>query len=82
MWVIGVVFFGVLAKLPNWKIVTYITLFTSLLSWLIFPVFYGDVLDGEPLGVGLVLLRNLGLIFILVYANMQLIRLGKKRVSA
>lgn len=81
MWVVSVVFFGVLAKIPNWKMVTYITLATSLLSWLIFPVFYGDLLDGKPLGVGLIVLRNLGLIAILVYANMQLFRLGKKQTT-
>lgn len=81
MWVVSVVFFGVLAKLSNWKMVTYITLITSFLSWLIFPVFYGDLLDGKPLGVGLIVFRNLGLIVILVYANMQLIRMARKKTT-
>lgn len=78
LWLVGVAFFGVLATIPKWKMVTVITLITSALSWLIFPVFYGSLLDGAPLGVGLLVVRNLGVIAILVYANMQLIKLGKK----
>jgi len=78
LWLVGVAFFGVLASTPKWKMVSVITLITSGLSWLIFPVFYGSLLDGAPLGVGLLVLRNLGVIGILVYANMQLIKLGNK----
>lgn len=78
LWVVGAAFFGVLAAIPKWKMVSVITLVTSALSWLIFPVFYGSLLDGAPLGVGLLILRNLGIIAILVYANMQLIKLGNR----
>jgi len=78
LWLVGVAFFGVLASTPKWKMVSVITLITSGLSWLIFPVFYGSLLDGAPLGVGLLVLRNLGVIGILVYANLQLIKLGNK----
>ena len=79
LWLVAVAFFGVLAKTPKWRLVTVITLITSALSWLIFPVFYGSLLDGAPLGVGLLVLRNLGVIAVLVYANLQLINLGKKQ---
>lgn len=79
LWLVAVAFFGVLAKTPKWRLVTVITVITSALSWLIFPVFYGSLLDGAPLGVGLLVLRNLGVIAVLVYANLQLINLGKKQ---
>lgn len=79
LWVVGAAFFGILAKTAHWKMVTWITVITSALSWLIFPIYYGDLLDGAPLGVGLLVLRNLGIIAILVYANMQLIKLGNRK---
>ena len=79
LWVVGAAFFGILAKTAHWKMVTWITVITSALSWLIFPIYYGDLLDGAALGVGLLVLRNLGIIAILVYANMQLIKLGNRK---
>jgi len=82
LWIVGAVVFGILAKTENWRFVVWLTLITSALSWLIFPVFYGEVLDSKPLGVILLILRNLGVIIILVYANLQLVRLGKKRLAS
>jgi hypothetical protein len=79
LWVVGAALFGILAGTKHWKFVTVMTLATSALSWLIFPIFYGDLLDGKPLGVGLLVLRNLGVIAILVYSNRELIRLGKAK---
>jgi len=81
LWIVGAVVFGILAGIQNWRLVVWLTLITSALSWLIFPVFYGDLLDSKPLGVTLLILRNLGVIIILVYANLQLARLGKKKLT-
>ena len=77
LWIIGAVVFGILAGTRNWNLVVWLTLITSGLSWLIFPVFYGDLLDSGVIGVSLLILRNLGVILILIYSNMQLVRLGK-----
>jgi hypothetical protein len=82
LWLVGAAIVGILAKTANWRLVNWLTIFTSGLSWLIFPVFYGDLLDGNPLGVSLLTLRNVGVIAILVYANIQLTKLGSKRVKA
>ena len=82
LWVVGAAIVGILAKTPNWRLVNWLTLITSGLSWLIFPIFYGDLLASNPLGVSLLVLRNLGVIAILVYANIQLTKLGAKRVKA
>ena len=81
LWVIGAAIFGILAKTEKWRLVTWLTLLTSALSWLIFPIFYGDLLDGKPLGVSLLILRNVGVITILVYANIRLTKLGLKRAA-
>jgi len=81
LWVIGAAFFGVLASTANWKLVTRLTLITSGLSWLIFPIYYGSLLDGTTTGVALLVVRNLGVVAILVYANMQLTKLGNKAKS-
>jgi uncharacterized protein (DUF2062 family) len=82
LWLVGAAVAGLIAGTKNWKFVTYMTLFTSGLSWLIFPIFYGDLLDGKPFGVGLLILRNLGVIAVLVYSNQQLIKLGKTKREA
>ncbi|MEY3933805.1 MAG: hypothetical protein RLZZ606_404 [Actinomycetota bacterium] len=81
LWIVGAVLFGILAKTANWKPMVWVTLITSALTWLIFPIFYGSLLDGEPLGVGLLVLKNIGFIYILVYANIQLTKLGVKTKS-
>jgi hypothetical protein len=81
LWIIGAVLFGILAKTANWKPLVWVTIITSGITWLIFPIFYGSLLDGEALGVGLLVLKNIGLIYILVYANIQLTKLGNKAKS-
>lgn len=78
LWVIGAAVFGVLAGTAKWKFVSVVTIITSGISWLIFPIFYGSLLDGETVGVTLLILRNLGVVAILVYANIQLTKLGNK----
>jgi len=78
LWVIGAAIFGVLASTPKWRLVSILTLITSGLSWLIFPIYYGSLLDGTTVGVTLLVLRNLGVVAILVYANIQLTKLGNK----
>ena len=82
LWVIGAVMFGLIAGTAKWKLVAWITLATSAVSWLVFPIFYGSLLNGAPLGVTLTILKNLGFVAILVIGNIQLTRLGNKPKSA
>jgi hypothetical protein len=81
LWVIGAAFVGVLFGTANWKPVVWLTVVSSGLSWLIFPIFYGDLLDGKPFGVSLLIVRNLAVVAILVWSNMQLMKLGKKELA-
>jgi len=81
LWVIGAAFVGVLFKTTNWRPVFWLTIASSLLSWLIFPIFYGDLLDGKWFGVSLLIARNLAVVAILVWSNMQLTKLGNRKLS-
>jgi len=82
MWVIGAAFAGVLFGTAKWKPVLWLTIFSSGMSWLIFPIYYGYLLDGKPLGVGLLIVRNLAVVAILVWSNIQLTKLGNKKLAA
>lgn len=77
LWVVAAAMVGMLVRVEKWRPVLWVTIICSALSWLIFPVFYGAILDGNPFGVALLVARNLGVIFTLVYANIQLVRLVK-----
>lgn len=81
LWVIGAAAFGVLAGTAKWRLVSILTIITSGISWLIFPIYYGSLLNGENPGVLLLVARNLGVVAILVYANIQLTKLGNKAKS-
>ncbi len=78
LWVIGAVMFGLVLGTQKWKLVTWITLITSAVSWLLFPIFYGSLLNGAALGVTLTILKNLGFVAILVIGNIQLTKLGAR----
>jgi hypothetical protein len=82
LWVIGAVMFGLVLGTQKWKIVVLITLITSAISWLLFPIFYGSLLNGAALGVSLTILKNLGFVALLVIGNIQLTRLGTKTKRA
>lgn len=77
LWVVAAAMVGMLVRVEKWRPVIWVTIVCSGLSWLIFPVFYGAILDGNPFGVALLVARNLGVIFTLIYANRQLIRLAR-----
>jgi hypothetical protein len=77
LWVVAAAMVGMLVRVEKWRLVIWVTLVCSALSWLIFPVFYGAILDGNPFGVALLVARNLGVIITLIYANRQLIRLAR-----
>jgi hypothetical protein len=70
--------FGLILGTKKWKPVVWITLITSAISWLLFPIFYGSLLNGAPLGVALTILKNSCFIALLVIGNIQLTRLGTK----
>jgi hypothetical protein len=69
---------GVLLGLPKWRIPLVGGSLIALLTNLIYPVFYMDLMILGDLGVWLLTLRNAALIALLVWANLRLSGLAKK----
>jgi hypothetical protein len=63
---------GLLLGLPKWRIPMAIGLTIALLTNLIYPVFYTDLMMLGDLGVWLLTVRNAALVFLLVWANLRL----------
>lgn len=80
-WLVVPVVFGILAGAERINFVAVSLLFASGLTWLIYPVFYDQILRSEVFGTSLLTLRNLILLLGLVYANLRLQQLGKKRAN-
>jgi hypothetical protein len=78
-WLVVPIVYGLLAGVRRINVVAVSLLFTSGLTWLIYPVFYNEILQSEVFGTSLLTLRNIVLLVGLVYANLRLQELGKKR---
>ena len=77
LWLTAPVILGLAIGLKNWRVPTFGVLGLALLTQLVYPLFYNDMLLLEPLPVALLGLRNLGLIALLVWANIQLGKLSE-----
>lgn len=77
LWLTAPVILGLAIGLKNWRVPTFGVLGLALLTQLVYPLFYSDMLLLEPLPVALLGLRNLGLIALLVWANIQLGKLSE-----
>lgn len=77
LWLTVPVALGLALELKNWRVPTFGVLGLALLTQLVYPLFYNDMLMLEPLPVALLGLRNLGLIALLVWANLELGKLSK-----
>jgi hypothetical protein len=71
----------IIFKLPRVKFLVGASLALALLTGLIYPVFYIDFINLGDLGLTLVTVRNLLLIAVLVWANIQLSNLAKKPIK-
>ena len=70
----------IIFKLPKAKSLVTAVLVLALLTGLIYPVFYIDFINLGEIGLVLVTIRNLLLIALLVWANIQLGNLAKKQI--
>lgn len=77
-WLILPVLIAVAYKLQGWRLPVIGIAVLMPLTWLIYPVFYDQMLAGEWFAVLLVTIRNLLFIALLVLANMRLTRLALK----
>ncbi len=71
-WLAVPVMAGLLLGLPKWRIPMAIGLTIALLTNLIYPVFYMDLMMLGDLGVWLLTVRNAALLILLVWANLRL----------
>ena len=69
---------GILFGLPHWRLPLVIGAAIALMTNLIYPVFYMDLMVLGDLGVWLLTLRNAALIVLLVWANFRLSGLAKR----
>ena len=81
MWLIAAVVYGLISGIHNWRTVSVMTLIVCLLTQLIYPAYYGEILAGHVGGILLLSLRNLLLVYLLVLANYRLTHLGNTEKS-
>jgi hypothetical protein len=67
---------GVLFDLPRWRIPVVIGLAIALLTNLLYPIFYMDLMVLGWLGIAILTLRNVLLVTLLVWANLRLSKLA------
>lgn len=78
-WLAVPIVLGMLYQKENWRIPMFSVIALGVTTYLIYPVFYDHILNAEAWALGVLLLRNLGYIALLVWANRELIQL---RVSS
>jgi hypothetical protein len=67
---------GLLLGVPRWWLPLVSGLGIALATNLLYPIFYMDLMALGSLGVWLLTLRNLGLVLLLIWANLRLSRLS------
>lgn len=77
-WLAVPIMAGVIFALPRWKFAIIAGLTIALLTNLVYPVTYMDLMGLGWLSIGLLTARNLALIAFLVWANLRLKQLGNQ----
>ena len=77
LWLVAPVIMGLVFGLKNWRLPTLSVLALALLTQLVYPLLYNDMIALSPVPVFVLGLRNLGLIALLVWSNLELGALGK-----
>ena len=76
-WLAVPVILGILFSAQNWRLPLFSVIAIALLTNLVYPVFYQDLLQLNPSALALVTVRNLCYIALLVWANIRLSALAK-----
>jgi hypothetical protein len=76
-WLAVPVILGILFSAQKWRLPLFSVIAIALLTNLVYPVFYQDLLQLNPAALALVTVRNLCYIALLVWANMRLSALAK-----
>jgi len=76
LWLAVPLMAGVLFELPRWRLPVVIGLAIALLTNLLYPIFYMDLMVLGWLGIAILTLRNALLVALLVWANLRLSKLA------
>lgn len=76
-WLAVPVILGILFAAKNWRLPLFSVIAIALLTNLVYPVFYQDLLQLNPAALALVSFRNILYIALLVWANIKLSALAK-----
>lgn len=74
-WLAVPIVMGILYGARNWRLPTLSVIALGLTTYFIYPVIYDHILNAEAWALGILLLRNLGYVALLIWANRELIRL-------
>ena len=80
-WLVIPILLGVLYKTERWHWPMAGVALIALLTQLVYPVFYGSILNNENFGMLLLLSRNLMYLLLLIYANVRLSSLAVRSAS-
>jgi hypothetical protein len=76
LWLAVPLMAGILFGLPNWRLPVILGSCIALLTNLLYPIFYTDLMALGWLGIAILTLRNALLIALLVWANLRLSKLA------
>ena len=77
LWLVAAVVMGLVFGVPRWAVPTVVTLVLAGLTQAIYPLFYDQLVALQLGPLTLLTLRNIGLIYLLVWANFRLGALSK-----
>jgi len=80
-WLVVPVVYGLVVGLPKMRTPVILVLALSLLTWLVYPITYDGLLQGNWFATGVLTARNLLLFAALIYGNLGLQQLGKQRAD-
>lgn len=80
-WLFVPVVFAIAKGLKSFRVMAIATAIASALTFLIYPVLYDFMLASEPVATAVISVRNLLLVFMLVQANIELMKLAKQRTE-
>ncbi|MFM6980302.1 MAG: glycosyltransferase 87 family protein [Micrococcales bacterium] len=80
-WLFVPAIYAIAKSLAGWKPAIFSVAGISFLTFVIYPMVYDGILQSELLPTMVLTLRNLALIFLLVQANLELMKLGKQALD-
>lgn len=78
-WLAVPIILGVLYRAQNWRLPMFAVVAIALLTNLVYPVFYDEILKGNAGAFAVLTLRNLVYLALLVWANLRLNSLAKRQ---